>query len=294
MRPVGEAAALIAAFTWSATSVAMASLSSRTTPVAMSALRLSVATLLLPFVLLVSGEAGQLTDVPWSVVIAMAGSGVLAGSLGDTLYIAALGELGVQRAFTLTTALFIGLTVAGGVVLLDESLHWYQGVGAVLVAGGILLLVRSRTGDIPRAPRADWLGFGLVGIVAISWAAATLWLAGQRGDLGAIAASAIRTPAATVGMLVFAFATAPKALAAPLRTFNHAAAIAGVGVMALIGGLLYVYAVGEAGAARTTILNAASPMMALPLSIIFLKEPFTRAVAAGTAVCVAGIVLVVL
>ena len=127
------------------------------------------------------------------------------------------------------------------------------------------------------------------------WAAATLWLAGQRGDLGSVAASAIRTPAGTAGMLAFALATAPRDLVVPFRTFNHIAAITVIGVVStLFGSLLYVYAVGEAGAARTTILNAASPMMALPLSIIFLKEPFTRAVAIGTGVCVAGVVLVVL
>lgn len=295
MRPVGEAAALIAAFTWSATSVAMASLSSRTTPVAMSALRLSIATLLLPIVLLVSGEAGQLAEAPLSVIVAMIGSGLLAYTVGDTLYIAALAELGVQRAFTLTMAGFIALTVAGGVVLLGESLHWYQGIGALFVAGGIYLIVRSRSSSDAKRARADWLGYGLIAVVAVFWAAATLWLAGQRGDLGSVAASAIRTPAGTAGMLAFALATAPRDLVVPFRTFNHIAAITVIGVVStLFGSLLYVYAVGEAGAARTTILNAASPMMALPLSIIFLKEPFTRAVAIGTGVCVAGVVLVVL
>jgi drug/metabolite transporter (DMT)-like permease len=144
MAAVGEAAALIAAFTWSATSVAMARLSTRTTPVAMSALRLSVASLLLPFVLLISGEAGELGDASARTIFAMAGSGILAYTVGDTLYIAALAEIGVQRAFTITMTLFISLTVAGGVLLLDESVRWYQGIGGVLVAGGILLIVRAR------------------------------------------------------------------------------------------------------------------------------------------------------
>jgi drug/metabolite transporter (DMT)-like permease len=61
----------------------------------------------------------------------------------------------------------------------------------------------------------------------------------------------------------------------------------------LFGSLLYVYAVGEAGAATTSVLNATAPLLALPLSMIFLKEPFTRGIAAGTVVCVAGVVLVV-
>jgi drug/metabolite transporter (DMT)-like permease len=148
---------------------------------------------------------------------------------------------------------------------------------------------------VPGGPkRIDPRGYVIVIAVAIFWAAATLWLAGGRGDLGSIAASTIRTPAGAVGMLSFAMATSPRDLAVPFRSARHIGSIAAIGVAStLLGSLLYVYAVGEAGAARTTILNAASPMMALPLSIIFLKEPFTRTIALGTAVCVAGILLVV-
>jgi len=61
----------------------------------------------------------------------------------------------------------------------------------------------------------------------------------------------------------------------------------------LFGSLLYVYAVGEAGAARTSILNACAPLMAVPLSVLVLKERFTRLIGLGTLICVAGVVLVV-
>ncbi len=91
---MGEAAALVAAFTWSATSVAMARLTLHVTPVAMSALRLAIASLILPFVLLASGETGQLADAPLGAIVAMIGSGLLAYAIGDTLYITALKRLG--------------------------------------------------------------------------------------------------------------------------------------------------------------------------------------------------------
>ena len=60
------------------------------------------------------------------------------------------------------------------------------------------------------------------------------------------------------------------------------------------GSLMYVYAVVHAGAARTAVLSATSPLLALPLSMIFLGERFTTRIGAGTALCVAGIVLVVI
>jgi uncharacterized membrane protein len=42
------------------------------------------------------------------------------------------------------------------------------------------------------------------------------------------------------------------------------------------------------------VLSATSPLLAMPLSIIFLKERFTQRIGIGTVFCVAGIVLVVL
>jgi drug/metabolite transporter (DMT)-like permease len=65
------------------------------------------------------------------------------------------------------------------------------------------------------------------------------------------------------------------------------AGVAGTG----FGSLLYIYAIQEAGAGRTAVLSALSPLFALPLSAIFLKEPITRWVAVGTVIAVAGILL---
>ncbi len=307
---MGEAAALIAALTWSGTSVAMASLAARVTPVAMSALRLSVASLLLPLALVVSGQVDDVGAAPASAIWAMVGSGILAYAIGDTLYIAALKTLGVQRAFTVSMTLFILLSVAGGIVLLDEEFHWYQVAGSLFVGGGILLIVRGRGSAV--APRAEQGrlregagrgllsrvtnagGYGAVIAVAVFWAAATLWLAKGRGDLPSIAAATLRTPAGALGILAYAGILARADLVAPFRNRRDLAAIALVGLIGTaFGSLLYVYAVGEAGPGKTTVLSAASPLMALPLSFMVLRETISRQVVVGTILAVCGIVLVV-
>jgi len=92
----------------------------------------------------------------------------------------------------------------------------------------------------------------------------------------------------------FALVTQRKELAVPFRDRRHIGAIAIAGLAGTaFGSLLYVYAVGAAGAARTAILNATAPVMGMPLSVLFLGEKLTWRVAIGTAVCVAGVVLVV-
>lgn len=303
MPPVGEAAALVAAFTWSATSVGMARLAVFVTPVAISTHRLVVATVLLPILLVISGQGDDLANASTQAIIAMIGSGLLAYAIGDTIYIAALRRMGIQQTFTITMALFILLTVAGGILLLDEEFTWRQLVGAAFVAVGIYMIV-ARRGESSEATAATArphmtasamaFGYGLIVLVGVFWAAATLWLADGRGEMGTIAASMLRTPAGAAGMLAFGLATARADLASPLRDRNLVFGIVAVAVLGtLFGSLLYVYAVGEAGPGKASILNACAPLLALPLSVFVLKERLTPLVAAGTVVCVAGIILVV-
>lgn len=311
---MGEIAALLAALTWSATSVALTSLAARTSPVVLSGLRLGFGALAMPLILLASGQQHTIAQAPVATLAQVIASGALGYGLGDTLYIAALDRLGMQRAFPVSMALYIALTVVFGVILLGEPFSWGLPAGAVLIGAGIYLIVipTSPAARIPppavTSPQPAPLlvpaplaaappgpaGYAILAGVGITWAAATLWLAAASGDLGAIAAGTIRTPAGAVALLGFALAFQRPHLAAPFRSRRHLAAIALAGLVGTtIGSLLYVYAVVTAGAARTAILTSTSPLLALPLSITFLGERLTPRILAGTLLCVAGIVLVV-
>lgn len=313
---MGELAALIAAMTWSATSVALTSLAARTSPVVLSALRLGSATLLLPFILWASGQAGDIGDASTWTLLQVVGSGFVGYGIGDTIYILALKRLGMQRTFPVTMALFIALTVAGGVVLLDEPLTWGLPAGAALIGAGIYLIVipgkdanrlvrqvvpaDSAVATVVEAPAGPafaapgWSGYALLVLVGVFWAVATLWLASAKGDLGAIAAGSVRTPAGAVALLAFAATMQPRELKAPFRNRNQILGIVAAGIVGTaFGSLMYVYAVVTAGAARTAVLSATSPLLALPLSMIFLGEKFTRRIGVGTSCCVLGILMVV-
>ncbi|MGH7754110.1 MAG: DMT family transporter, partial [Gemmatimonadales bacterium] len=126
------------------------------------------------------------------------------------------------------------------------------------------------------------------------WAAASLLLAGKRGDLGAVAAGSIRLPAGAIGLLGFVAVAQRAELAAPFRDRRHLWGIVLAGLIGTgIGSMMYVYAVVEAGAARTAVLSATAPLMGLPLSVLILKEKLDLNVGIGTLLCVFGIALVV-
>lgn len=312
---MGEIAALLAAMVWAGTSVALTSLSARVSPVVLSGLRLSFGSVIVFLVLVMSGEAHDLQEASVVTLAGVMASGFIGYGIGDTIYIAALKRLGMAVTFPITMALFITLTVAGGVALLGEPFGWGLPAGAAFIGAGVyLIVIPSKPGGglvppLPAEPAASTMaearlaevyapptiaGYVMLGAVGVFWTIATLWLANAKGDLGPVAAGAIRTPSGAAALVGFALATQRAELAAPFRNVRHLGAVVAAGVVGTgIGSLMYVYAVVEAGAARTAVLSATSPLMALPLSIIFLGERLTRRIVVGTALCVAGILLVV-
>ena len=314
---MGELAALLSAMVWAATSVMLTSLTARTPPIVLSGLRLTIGSVALAGMLLVSGQFHSYGDATLLGLLGVMGSGFLGYAFGDTLYIRVLGLLGLQKAFPISMALYISMTVAGGIVILGEPFKWGLPLGAFLIGAGIVLIVvpgarepaqpltvvppvepaLSAFDDLPHTTSSQphpMLGYALLILVGVFWAAATLWLAAARGNLEPIATGAIRAPAGGLALLAFALVTRPAAVRAP---FSRRATILGIAAAGLIGtafgSLMYVYAVGEAGAARTAVLSATAPLMGLPLSMLFLRERFTRRIALGTLFCVAGILAVV-
>lgn len=323
MGSMGELAGLIAAFTWSFTSAILTSLSAHTSSSALSAVRLCIASAALVGVAAVSGHFGALEAAPTAALLQVAASGLVGYGIGDTLYIHALSVLGMQRVFPSSLAIFLSLTVIGGVALLDEPFTWGLPLGAALIGLGVYLLVipaRARLArpiPVPATPEAAAVvspvdpepvpldpptggrrpalqGYAALLMTGLCWATATLWLAAAPGDLDALSAALLRAPAGAAGLLLFVLATRPHDLAAPFTNPKYAGGILLAGLIGSgLGGLLYIYSVVEAGAARAALLSATSPLMALPLSVFLLHEPFTGRRAAGTALCVLGIILVV-
>lgn len=81
---------------------------------------------------------------------------------------------------------------------------------------------------------------------------------------------------------------------APFRERNHIpGSVAAGNAGTAFGSMMYVCAVVTAGAARTAVLPAASPLLALPLSTMLPGANCLRRVGVGTMCHVAGIRLVV-
>lgn len=307
---MGEAAALASALSWATAGVAVTSLSTRLPAAALSALQMVVASAALLVMLMVSNSAAEFSEAETLTLLGVAGSAVVGLTLADPTYVRALSIMGMQRTYPVTVGLFIVLTAAAGVLILDEKFTVGLLAGGVLIGLGCYLIVVPRGKQHPAeetssplvAPAAEppqlhehrFEGYVMLGLAPLLWATATVWLASARGELSPIAASALRMPVGAGLLMLFLLSVRPHDLQRAAANRRDLVMIAGAGLVGMAGGsLLYVYALMEAGAARAAVLSASSPLFVIPLSMLFLNEILTRRILMGTAISVTGIVLVI-
>jgi drug/metabolite transporter (DMT)-like permease len=276
--------------------VLLASQSGRLRPLMMSAIRSLTASLMLIGLLVATDGLVQLKEMTFVTGISMMGSGIIGQAVGDTLYINALGYLGVARTFPITNSAYPFITFVLAVLLLGEAVTWTLPVGGVLIVVGITWIVLEQRRAAAEADVKVELVRGVIFAVAAAtaWATATIWLRGQQGDLDALGAASLRIPAASAAVWGTIAMTRGRG-EQPLRivTSRGIAVVAAAGVLGTgLGSILFIYAVGEIGAARTAFLTTSAPVFALPMGVVLLSEKINTRTLLGTAVTIAGIWLV--
>ena len=313
----GILAGIASAGLWAGASTLMASATTRMDALSVSAIRTVWGTFSLLLLVPWSVVSGPFEGLTWEATGGVMGSALIGFVLGDTLYIASLNALGVGRGFTTSLGLYVLFTFALSVLLLDADVSWPTVGGSVLILAGVYAVAlkgratRTDTSGVPTtsgeaATRngvaetgGSWWsgqlarGLLLVTSAAAFWAVATVWLDDASHGHDPIVVSTVRLPIAAVVLVGAALLRRGSGLRTWRITRRDQVALlisgmAGTGV----GAMLFVYAVQEAGAGRAAVVTAISPLFAVPLGAIFLKERLTLWLVVGVLAAVAGIVLI--
>ncbi len=293
----GIVLALIQAMTWSSTTILLRTLSTRLDPFLVNGLRAAVGMLVIIPLVFITGGLPDYQRLTGLSLLFLTASVILGGVVGDALYITSLKTLGVSRAFPITNSYPI-FTVVFSVLLLGEQIKATTLAGMALVLVGVYLVARPR-GRVQTAPLDAIAPQQLLRGVIVALITSALWglsstlvALGLRG-VNSIVANSVRVP--VVVLLSLAVAARRGQLGAGRRIERGMlrclllSGLLGWG----ISGSLYVTAVQLAGPSKTAIVGCTAPLFAVPLSMIFLHERPSRHVAAGTALSVLGVVLVI-
>ena len=290
----GEGVALGASLVWASTSLVLRTLSQHHPSALITAIRCGISGpffwMLLPF----GPPLSTLADVPmheWGLLIGSVFIGIV---IGDQLFLHAMKEIGVSRTMALVGTLPI-TTLIWEQLLLDVPVTRTFIFGCVLAASGVILLSqrpRQKRQDTQEQPIRLKRGIAFALITALLWGLSTTLLKPAMAHLTSIQANSVRMPFVALALFGIWRLNQGRGNLRDIgwRTF---ALIAVTGLLGMgIGSFFYVEAVLFIGPAKTATVTTATPVLALILAVIFLKEQITLRILTGVALCVAGVLLV--
>lgn len=214
---------------------------------------------------------------PWLLLL----RGVL-GGVAVLTYFTAIRHLGAAPATVLNYAAPIYATVFAALFLKERPTR-FMALGLVLASLGAALVATS--GKSLHLGGAGTLG-AMAGLVS-----------GIAGGAAMTSIKAVREDA-DAGTVFLAFSVVGLAMAAPLAASDWVPLsgtvllrVTGVGVLALVGQLLFTWGMGHTSATVGSATTQLVPAFAWVLALGVLREPVTMQSALGAALCVAGVLL---
>ena len=290
---IGSAIGLIAAFLWAISTNVYKSQSDEAAPMAIATLKIWMSMVVMTVIVMLPFRTTPFF-MPLNSLIYLSASMTMGFVVGDLAYLTAQERIGVSYAYPIA-ATFPIYTYIIAIFVVGEEILLTRFLGIILAVFGIILISREQASvqDNEESSRFNRVGFVLALITALCWSIGSVLLQIGVADVDPIDANFVR-------MVFGAGIIAPLFLGSlrrgTLRPTKRATKIVlFAAIFGMAGGsLLYTMAVKLIGATVSSVLGSISPLFALPISIVFLKEKFSRKSILGVLLSVSGVILVVL
>lgn len=251
--------------------------------------------ILIVFVVVV-GKLGAFADLPYTVVVLAAVSGIIGLGVGDTLYMLTLKIVGVARAvpITCTYPLF---TLLFASALTGEPPTPVVSIGAVLIVAGIWLVSIERSPN-PNVSRKLVLLGVVIGIAtAMLWAVSiTMMNFAVKYNHQLDSALAINTIRVTAIGAIFAASTPILYLREGLRLSRKTVLFLIVGGLVALGlGWFFLsYSLAVTDESRAVPLSSVSPLFSTLTAVLLFHEKIGLENVLGSVMIVIGIFVIFL
>jgi drug/metabolite transporter (DMT)-like permease len=287
------------ALCWAGSGIALQRPSQRMDVFLISGIRaLAGFTFLLPTIFL-AGLAQEIQRLAPSQWLYLVGSIVLGGMIGDVCYILGLRFIGMSRSFPIINSYPL-FTIFYSIILLGRSIRVQTVMGALLVLAGVYCIARSGWGrGVSVVDRGEdhkssaLLGVALALAAAAAYGLEAIFISLGVGDVNGIVANAVRVPF----MILFTFSVAGARGALRERRGVNRRTVASVALAGLFGwalaGSMWVSSIQIIGPSQAAVIGSTSPLFAVLLSVVILREEPTWWTLLGTLLTVGGVILVI-
>ncbi len=300
---LGELAALAAAALWAGASILFANLGAKKiSPQVLNLFKCALALVLLWMTMGLMEHSWLPHPDSDSALIALAISGVIGLTLGDTAYFHALNRLGPRRTLIFAT-LSPPTTAVMAYAFLDEPLTKTMILGIIVTLAGVIWVIKERQPEAsttsPKDSDNHLEKFGIFfALVAIACQATgnILTKYGSQG-LAPLETSVTRLAFGVVALVVWVIVgkesrkfTELFTQRGHLKTLTLATIIGTyLGIWLMVAGLQYT---SNTGVAAT--LSSMSPVFILPLSALFLKEHVSIRAITGAVLALTGVAILIM
>lgn len=288
---LGAFLAVFCAFTWSVSVILFKKSGESLHPVLLNLLKNSVAlVLIVPTILVMDGAAlPELTMTQWGTLLF---SGLLGIGVADAMVLKSLREIGASR-IAIVECTYSPFVMALSILFLGEALTGTRIVGALFVAGAILCVsLKPEVSEIAPERIARGMVWGVAGLFSMAFGIVLIkplfdhvplfWLIGIRLFAGVVASVAI-----------FLSLPGKAGLLGDLKRVERKALVATACVLSTyVSMMLWVAGYKFNDATVAAVLNQTSTIFTVLLAAMILKERFTPMKIVGTALAIAGVLII--
>lgn len=235
--------------------------------------------------------SGGLTNCnTWELTI-LALSGVIGIAIGDTLFFRSLQDLGakVQVLYFMVGQV---VTMILSFLLLGDVLSLQEYIGALILLGGVVVVIWGTQDDHPNKRRGIIGGFISIMCFSIS----TIMVKIAIGEIDVVSATFYRMVAGTICVMFVGFTT--KKLALWVKPFYDIKLLGlflfNVVVITLGGFMLSMFAIKHISVSIASVLSTTEPVFVLIFAYFINKERSTKKDLIGAAITICGLLIIIL
>ncbi|MFW9802164.1 MAG: DMT family transporter [Candidatus Thorarchaeota archaeon] len=288
----GTAIGFLAASMWAVSVVVYRSQSDEIRPLAIGSVKMWVALGFMILLVIIPWRPNSFS-VPFESIIYLALSASLGAVIGDTILFISQERIGVSYSFPIAMS-FPVLTYILTILFLGDDVSVFRFFGTIVAVLGLILISREQNKgqDGEGNSQFDLLGIGMALFTMVCYAVGTVLLEIGVTGVDPIDANFVRIVIGSIEFVPIYVVASHMGMPRPTMRATKIVAVAGFFGMAL-GSVLYVVMVKYIGAAMGSLIGSTSPLFAVPISMVFLKERPTKLALVGILIAILGVILVV-
>tara|TARA_B100000029_G_C17273251_1_gene850611 strand:- start:224 stop:832 length:609 start_codon:yes stop_codon:yes gene_type:complete len=198
------------------------------------------------------------------------------------------GRVGIT--YTTSTSMMIFFSLLWGILLKIDTISLWAIIGSIFILTGVYLVNRTNNSNQPKIDKK---------IIFLPIMAALLWSVGliltdfSLKEIEPMITATIRALIPAVGFTIWILIT-KKEISISNLTFKDKSFMGASSLLGLGSSLSFIFALSLTRPSITVILNSVSPIFAVLLSFIFLKEKLSLHQIIGVLISISGTMVIVI